>query len=83
MPQTILQTTLKSSSNNCFLRVDNCSMSPSREIQSFSNISSGIVDHKDVNRFQMAYSNLLKGNMDGLKKKDKKATTKGKSKATQ
>ncbi|KAJ8309047.1 hypothetical protein KUTeg_013921 [Tegillarca granosa] len=41
------------------------------------------VDHKDVNRFQMAYSNLLKGNMDGLKKKDKKATTKGKSKATQ
>ncbi|GIY35859.1 signal recognition particle 14 kDa protein [Caerostris darwini] len=33
---------------------------------------STIVNAKDVNKFQLAYANLLKGNMDGLKKKDKK-----------
>ncbi|XP_063430467.1 signal recognition particle 14 kDa protein-like [Mytilus trossulus] len=44
---------------------------------------STVVSQKDVNKFQMAYANLLKGNMDGLKKKDKKsASGKSKSKAT-
>ncbi|XP_054714303.1 signal recognition particle 14 kDa protein-like [Uloborus diversus] len=36
---------------------------------------STVVNAKDVNKFQLAYSNLLKGNMDGLKKKDKKKGT--------
>lgn len=36
-----------------------------------------------MNIILQAYANLLKGNMDGLKKKDKKsATGKSKSKAT-
>lgn len=43
---------------------------------------STVVNQKDVNKFQMAYTNLLKGNMDGLKKKDKKSG-KSKVKATQ
>jgi hypothetical protein len=37
------------------------------------------VHPKDVNRFQQAYCNVLKGNMDGLKKLKK---TKTKAKAT-
>lgn len=43
---------------------------------------STVIHQKDVNKFQMAYTNLLKGNMDGLKKKDKKSG-KSKTKATQ
>ncbi|XP_052769965.1 signal recognition particle 14 kDa protein-like [Mya arenaria] len=43
---------------------------------------STVISQKDVNKFQMAYTNLLKGNMDGLKKRDKK-TGKSKVKATQ
>ncbi|GAB1601321.1 signal recognition particle 14 kDa protein-like [Argonauta hians] len=43
---------------------------------------STVVNQKDINKFQMAYINVLKGNMDGLKKRDKKSA-KGKSKATQ
>jgi len=43
---------------------------------------STVVNQKDVNKFHMAYTNLLKGYMDGLKKKDKK-TGKTKVKATQ
>jgi len=43
---------------------------------------STIVNAKDVNKFQLAYTNLLKGNLYGLKKKDKKKGS-GKSKATQ
>ncbi|XP_056400984.1 signal recognition particle 14 kDa protein isoform X1 [Hyla sarda] len=43
---------------------------------------STVVSSKDVNKFQMAYSNLLRANMDGLKKKDKKSKTK-KSSANQ
>ncbi|XP_063803567.1 signal recognition particle 14 kDa protein isoform X2 [Pseudophryne corroboree] len=43
---------------------------------------STVVSSKDVNKFQMAYSNLLRANMDGLKKKDKKSKTK-KSNAAQ
>ncbi|KAH0620586.1 hypothetical protein JD844_021213 [Phrynosoma platyrhinos] len=42
---------------------------------------STVVSSKEVNKFQMAYSNLLRANMDGLKKKDKKSKSK-KSKAT-
>jgi hypothetical protein len=38
------------------------------------------VHPKDVNKFQQAYCNLLKGNLDGLKKLKK---TKTKTKATQ
>jgi hypothetical protein len=38
------------------------------------------VHPKDVNKFQQAYCNLLKGNLDGLKKLKK---TKTKAKATQ
>ncbi|KAH7646314.1 signal recognition particle 14 kda protein-like protein [Dermatophagoides farinae] len=37
---------------------------------------STIVSAKDVNKFQQAYSNLLKGNLYGLKKKDKKKAVK-------
>ncbi|KAL4238650.1 RNA-binding signal recognition particle subunit srp14 [Mactra antiquata] len=43
---------------------------------------STVISQRDVNKFQMAYCNLLKGNMDGLKKRDKK-TGKSKVKATQ
>lgn len=46
---------------------------------------STVVNSKDVNRFQLAYANVLKLNMDNLKKRDKR-TEKGKvkkSKATQ
>jgi len=42
---------------------------------------STVINHKDVTKFQMAYGNLLKGSMDGLKKKDKKSARK-KTKAT-
>lgn len=42
---------------------------------------STVINQKDINKFHMAYANLLKGNMDGLKKKDKKSAT-GKTKAT-
>ncbi|XP_026273620.1 signal recognition particle 14 kDa protein [Frankliniella occidentalis] len=41
---------------------------------------STVVAPKDVNKFQLAYSSLLKGNLDGLKKTKK---VKSKSKATQ
>ncbi|XP_069773208.1 signal recognition particle 14 kDa protein isoform X1 [Narcine bancroftii] len=43
---------------------------------------STVISSKEVNRFQMAYSNLLRAHMDGLKKKDKKNKSK-KTKATQ
>ncbi|XP_071039021.1 signal recognition particle 14 kDa protein [Parasteatoda tepidariorum] len=43
---------------------------------------STVVSCKDVNKFQLAYANLIKGNMDGLKKKDKKKVTSS-TKATQ
>ncbi|KAI5278674.1 Signal Recognition Particle 14 Kda Protein [Manis pentadactyla] len=43
---------------------------------------STVVSSKEVNKFQMAYSNLLRANMDGLKKRDKKSKNK-KSKAAQ
>uniref|UniRef100_UPI00398F7C14 signal recognition particle 14 kDa protein n=1 Tax=Pristiophorus japonicus TaxID=55135 RepID=UPI00398F7C14 len=43
---------------------------------------STVISSKEVNRFQMAYSNLLRAHIDGLKKKDKKSKSK-KTKATQ
>ncbi|KAG3294760.1 SRP14-like [Ictidomys tridecemlineatus] len=43
---------------------------------------STVVSSKEVNKFQMAYSNLWRANMDGLKKRDKKSKSK-KSKAAQ
>ncbi|XP_055720516.1 signal recognition particle 14 kDa protein isoform X2 [Salvelinus fontinalis] len=43
---------------------------------------STVVSTKEVIKFQMAYSNLLRAHMDGLKKKDKKSKSK-KTKATQ
>ncbi len=36
---------------------------------------STVVSAKDINRFQLAYSNLLKANMDTLKKKAKETKT--------
>ena len=39
---------------------------------------STVVLAKDINKFQLAYSNLLRGNIE-LKKKEKKATTSNKS----
>ncbi|XP_036608282.1 signal recognition particle 14 kDa protein [Trichosurus vulpecula] len=43
---------------------------------------STVVSSKEMNKFQMAYSNLLRANTDGLKKRDKKSQYK-KSNATQ
>uniref|UniRef100_T1IPU6 Signal recognition particle 14 kDa protein n=1 Tax=Strigamia maritima TaxID=126957 RepID=T1IPU6_STRMM len=46
---------------------------------------STVIHAKDINKFQLAYASVLKGNMDALKKRDKKAS-KGKTikgKATQ
>jgi signal recognition particle subunit SRP14 len=41
---------------------------------------STVVSQKDVNKFQLAYANVLKANMDGLKKKEKsKSKTKAKT----
>lgn len=41
---------------------------------------STIVSAKDINRFQMAYTSVLRGNFDALKKRDrKKAKTPAKS----
>ncbi|XP_011844941.1 PREDICTED: signal recognition particle 14 kDa protein-like [Mandrillus leucophaeus] len=37
---------------------------------------STVVSSKEVSKFQMAHSNLLRANMDGLKKRDKKNKTK-------
>ncbi|ELT93540.1 hypothetical protein CAPTEDRAFT_223855 [Capitella teleta] len=42
---------------------------------------STVIAQKDVNKFQLAYCNLLKGNMDGLKKKEKAAKSKAKVQA--
>ncbi|XP_049826746.1 signal recognition particle 14 kDa protein-like [Aethina tumida] len=36
---------------------------------------STVLHHRDINKFQVAYSTLLKGNLDGLKKKLKKSKT--------
>lgn len=45
---------------------------------------STVVHAKDVNKFQMAYSNVLKGNIGSLKKRDKKSkSSSAKTKATQ
>ncbi|XP_014679151.1 PREDICTED: signal recognition particle 14 kDa protein-like isoform X2 [Priapulus caudatus] len=33
---------------------------------------STIINAKDVNKFQLAYSNVLKANLEGLRKRDKK-----------
>jgi signal recognition particle subunit SRP14 len=43
---------------------------------------STIVSSKDINRFQLAYSNLLKANMDTLKKKAKENKTTGQASTT-
>ena len=37
---------------------------------------STVVHAKDVNKFQLAYCNLLKSNMDGLKRQKKQKTKK-------
>jgi signal recognition particle subunit SRP14 len=47
---------------------------------------STVIAAKDINKFQLAYSSLLKGNLYGLKKRDKKTTsskTGGSGRATQ
>jgi len=43
---------------------------------------STIVSSKDINRFQLAYSNLLKANMDTLKKNAKENKTTGQASTT-
>uniref|UniRef100_A0A7N5NZV4 Signal recognition particle 14 kDa protein n=1 Tax=Ailuropoda melanoleuca TaxID=9646 RepID=A0A7N5NZV4_AILME len=43
---------------------------------------STVASSQEVNKFQMAHSNLLRANMDGLKKRDKKTKSR-KSKAAQ
>jgi signal recognition particle subunit SRP14 len=43
---------------------------------------STVVSSKDINRFQLAYSNLLKANMDTLKKKAKENKTTGQASTT-
>ncbi|XP_074662216.1 signal recognition particle 14 kDa protein-like [Tubulanus polymorphus] len=40
-----------------------------------------VVNQKEMNRFQLAYANVIKANMDGLKKKEKKTKAKTKRKA--
>nr|VZI19745.1 unnamed protein product [Spirometra erinaceieuropaei] len=42
---------------------------------------STVVHQKDMNRFNQAYANVLKANLDGLKKRDKRVTTAAPSKA--
>uniref|UniRef100_A0A8C9EEG8 Signal recognition particle 14 kDa protein n=1 Tax=Phocoena sinus TaxID=42100 RepID=A0A8C9EEG8_PHOSS len=61
----------ESSDNKCLLRATD-----------WKKKISTVVSSKEVNKFQMAYSNLLRANMDGLKKRDKKSKSK-KSKAAQ
>ncbi|CAG2121934.1 unnamed protein product [Medioppia subpectinata] len=60
------------SENKCLIRVHNSK----RKI-------STIVSARDVNKFQLAYANLIKGNLYGLKKKDTKKKSGSKAKATQ
>lgn len=60
------------SENKCLIRVHNSK----RKI-------STIISAKDINKFQLAYANLIKGNLYGLKKKDNKKKSGLKSKATQ
>ncbi|XP_045692524.1 signal recognition particle 14 kDa protein-like [Phyllostomus hastatus] len=43
---------------------------------------SAVVSSQEVSKFQMAYSDLLRANMDGLRRRDKKSKSK-KSKAAQ
>jgi len=44
---------------------------------------STVINQKEVTKFSMAYASVLKANMDGLKKKDKRAAkSKSKTKAT-
>ncbi|XP_035889471.1 signal recognition particle 14 kDa protein-like [Phyllostomus discolor] len=43
---------------------------------------STVVSSQEVSKFQMAYSDLLRANMDGLRRRDKKSRSK-KSKAAQ
>ncbi|XP_062507170.1 signal recognition particle 14 kDa protein-like [Corticium candelabrum] len=50
-------------SNKCLIRA---STGRKRKI-------STVVSSKDVIKFQMAYANLLKANMDGLKKREKRS----------
>lgn len=40
---------------------------------------STVISNRDVTKFQMAYANLLKANMDGLRKRDKRSSKKPKT----
>lgn len=44
---------------------------------------STVVNTKDVNRFQQAYSSVLKASLDNLKKRERKTAKSKKAKATQ
>ncbi|XP_065186914.1 signal recognition particle 14 kDa protein-like [Sycon ciliatum] len=43
---------------------------------------STVINSKDVNRFQMAYANLLKAHMDGLKKPERTKSKKSDKKSS-
>uniref|UniRef100_A0A914VJ97 Signal recognition particle 14 kDa protein n=1 Tax=Plectus sambesii TaxID=2011161 RepID=A0A914VJ97_9BILA len=43
---------------------------------------STVINPKDVNKFQLAYANLLKLNMDNLKKRERKAEKESKPKSS-
>ena len=64
-PRAARETTAAPSEQKCLLRATN----------SKKKIST-VVIQKDVNKFQQAYANLLKGNIDGLKKRERKVKTK-------
>ncbi|CAB3977357.1 Signal recognition particle 14 kDa [Paramuricea clavata] len=44
---------------------------------------STVINSKDVNRFQQAYTSVLKGCLDNLKKRERKTAKSKKAKATQ
>uniref|UniRef100_UPI00358EB172 signal recognition particle 14 kDa protein n=1 Tax=Myxine glutinosa TaxID=7769 RepID=UPI00358EB172 len=71
LPKKSVETTAEPAENKCLLRATDGKRKMST-----------VIGTKDVNKFLMAYSNLLRANMDGLKKKDKKSKAK-KAKATQ
>ncbi|KAI1280329.1 Signal recognition particle 14 kDa protein [Halotydeus destructor] len=74
-PKAKLDSTAGQDGNKCLIRA-----------QIGNKKISTVVAAKDINKFQVAYSSLLKGNLYGLKKKDKKKAgnaAAGSGKATQ
>uniref|UniRef100_A0A8C4WTM7 Signal recognition particle 14 kDa protein n=1 Tax=Eptatretus burgeri TaxID=7764 RepID=A0A8C4WTM7_EPTBU len=61
LPKKSVETSTEPGENKCLLRATDGKRRMST-----------VIGTKEVNKFLMAYSNLLRANMDGLKKKDKK-----------